>query len=649
VTTPVRPGAATAPGPATVDLRQLGTVPALDGLRGLAVLLVMMVHLQLLLPFEQTGIGAIDGFIRGGYLGVDLFFVLSGFLITALLLNEMGGTGWIRFGAFYIRRALRLLPALYVLLAAHVIYAQLNDLPARDEYLTVRAAVLYMSNWQVVIDPTVVAHELTQLWSLAIEEQFYLWWPAILVSFLGPRRSARTVGLLLGGAILAVAVWRYWLLNEGAVYWTELTVRTDTRVDALLIGALLASLWVRRATPERGVDGAAWAALIVLFGCVAVFRGPDDIGYEGGLTVFALAVGVVVLALVNGTWGGRWFFEIRPLRAVGRVSYGLYLWHYPIFYAVGIHGTDLSNRVRVATALALTTVATLGSWYLVERPALRLKSRFGAHTAPDPGRTLAPAPEPARVPLPGWYTPRGPQVWAAVGVVLALAAVGVVRLTADDPTSPGAVRQPDGLAFPTGDADRVGYWGLVDLTPTLIDNFGRGDDPASLTTADTGQPWSTVSGTWGVEGEAAFAAGLDGDAPAVAVLEQAHRDGLTEVTLTTIAEGAGLVVRYEDPGNYWSIVAHPGTGTWTVAQVTDGEAVPAGEFSAPTVDDTTISVTQNGTTIRVLIDGAEYLTLQDIPLEAPYRAGLVATSEASLAARWDRYLIMAFESTGATG
>src|SRR5690349_3412588 len=103
-------------------MRRLGTVPALDGVRGLAVLLVMMVHLQLLMPYRQTGVRAVDGFIRGGYLGVDLFFVLSGFLITALLLDESNRRGTVRFGAFYIRRALRLLPALYVLLLAHYVY-----------------------------------------------------------------------------------------------------------------------------------------------------------------------------------------------------------------------------------------------------------------------------------------------------------------------------------------------------------------------------------------------------------------------------------------------------------------------------------------------------------------------------------------------
>ncbi len=623
-------------------LRRLGTVPALDGVRGLAVLLVMMVHLQLLLPFEQTGVGWIDGFIRGGYLGVDLFFVLSGFLITALLLQETEERGGvIRYGAFYIRRALRLLPALYVLLAAYVVYVRVADVQSGDLWITVRSALLYMSNWQVVIDETTVAHELTHLWSLAIEEQFYLWWPAILVVFLGPRRSARTVGLAIGAAIVGVALWRAWLLHDGT-FWTELTVRTDTRVDALLIGALLASLWVRRATPSgRWVDAMGWVGLVGVIAAVATFRGPDDVGYQGGLTLVALGTAAVVLALVNGTWRGRWLFELAPLRAVGRVSYGVYLWHYPIFYIVAVEAQSLPDLERVTLALVLTTFAVLGSWYLVERPALRLKTRFGAHTAPTGDRT--PPMHPAPVPLPWWDREWGRLLWGSVAVVAMVGTILVARAVEDGGGGAGGGAQPDGLDFPSGDVDRVGYWGLVDLEPTLLDNFARVDSPTTLDVADTGQQWTVANGTWGTVYERAVTDGPTPAGPALAVLQQADRDGLTEVTIMDAADGAGLVVRYVDPGNYWSVVMEPTRQRWVVSQVIDGRAIPAGEFTAPTDDGVTVSVTQNDATIRFLVDGVDHLTLLDPPLPPPWSGGLIATDPAAAGATWDRYLILRFE------
>jgi peptidoglycan/LPS O-acetylase OafA/YrhL len=621
-------------------MRRLGAVPALDGVRGLAVLLVMIVHVQLLMPFRQTGVRFVDGFIQGGYLGVDLFFVLSGFLITALLLDESNRRGAVRFGRFYLRRALRLLPALYVLLLAHYVYFRIEGLPWESEWATLRSAVLYVSNWQGVVEPYTVAHELTQLWSLAIEEQFYLWWPALVMLFFGPRKSARTVAWALGAIIVGVAAWRAYLLHTG-VLWTELTVRTDTRIDGLLIGALLASLWVRRATPTKYVDRAAWVALGVLFACVATFRGPSDIGYQGGLTVFALAGAVVILALVNGTWGGRWLFEIRPLRALGRVSYGVYLWHYPIFFVVAIKCQDLPDLPRLGVALALTAVATLTSWYLVERPALALKARFGGHRTPEGEsvREAAPTMALAPVPLPGWDTERGRTLWAAVGVAALVAAVAFVQVAADDPDPNG----PGGLDFPTGDTDRVSYWNLVELEPRVIDSFERADSPTSLTTADSGVTWAPARGTWGVEDRRAIVAPAEDDAPRLAVLTQPERDGLVEVTLTTMAEGAGLLVRYEDPDNWWAVIARPSSGRWSVIQAVDGEPVPIAEFAAPTDDGTTVSVTQHDVLLRVLVDGVEHATAGVDTLEPPFQSGLVAIGDEAHGARWDRYLVMRFK------
>lgn len=625
----------------TATWRWLPNLPALDGIRGLAVLLVVLTHVKLLVPYEVTGIDRIDDLIDGSYLGVDLFFVLSGFLITTLLLDEAGTSGTVRFGAFYTRRALRLLPALYVLLAAHGLYAWIVDLSWLQEWATIRSAVLYVSNWQLVFRPLTAVPDLGLLWSLAIEEQFYLLWPAVLLVFFGPRQPVRAVAGGLVALILAVALWRAHLWHEG-VFWAQLAVRTDTRVDALLIGALLASLWVRGVLPTRGVNQAAWVGLVTILACLATFDITTGVGYKGGLTLFSLAAAAVILGLIEGTWEGRRFFDLAPLRAVGRVSYGLYLWHYPVFYAVSVQGETWTNRERVAVALTITAAATVGSWYLVERPALSLKSRLGVARPASPPR-VAPATlvTPTR-PRPAWGAPSGTATWLLGAIVGVLAVVALARFTVlvGDPETVVGAPAANELAFPEGDVDRSGYWALADLEPTLEDSFDRDDAPTDLGTADTGQPWEVVTGTWGILTDAATVSEGTTEQTLLAIAPQEVNDGLVEVTLRVAAQGAGLAFRYRDPENYWSVTADPTSNTWTVAQVVDGVATTAAEFSAPAFDGVTISVTQSETTIRFLIDGVEYFRLLDPVSATVLRSGLAASGPLSGGARWDRYLVM---------
>ncbi len=194
----------------------------------------------------------IHDFFTGGFLGVDVFFVLSGFLITALLLREQADHGGVCFGSFYARRALRLLPALFVLLMAHAIYARIAHLPSAAEISTIRAAIFYYVNWYGVWHVFGVAQGLGHLWSLAIEEQFYLVWPTVLVLFLGLRRKTTRVTVILVAAIVTIGVHPA-LMWEHGTSWLFIFLRTDTRADSLLVGALLACLWVRRRTPTKGL------------------------------------------------------------------------------------------------------------------------------------------------------------------------------------------------------------------------------------------------------------------------------------------------------------------------------------------------------------------------------------------------------------
>ena len=347
-------------------------VPAFDGVRGVAVLLVVEFHLRRVAP------GLVGSIPRGGSLGVDIFFVLSGFLITALLLTEQSGTGRIGFGGFYRRRALRLLPALAVFLVAQIAFSVLAGIPGRLERDSVLAVVFYAANWKIVLADSFppIADGLAQTWSLAVEEQFYLVWPLAVLAFAGLRFRLGVVVTVLGATVAAIAVARAVLVQDtppGLLYF-----RTDMRADALIVGAMAAHLWLRARPSPRLLAALAWPALVFVAGCVLFASFNSRFLFLGGYTVLAVAVAVVLLAVVGGAWGPTALLEHPALRAVGRVAYGLYLWHYLVFVAVERWLGDWPVTSRLAVALVVTVAATYGSWRFVEQPFLRRKRRLAA-------------------------------------------------------------------------------------------------------------------------------------------------------------------------------------------------------------------------------------------------------------------------------
>jgi peptidoglycan/LPS O-acetylase OafA/YrhL len=358
--------------------------PALDGLRAVAVGAVIAYHLGY-------------GWARGGYLGVDTFFVLSGYLITSLLLVEFGGTGRIALRSFWARRARRLLPALFVVLAAVSLWAayawpsdQLN-LVRGDGLWT----LFYGANWRFIATGqsyfllNALPSPFRHAWSLAIEEQFYLVWPIVVLACLRLGRGRTrvlaatcTVGACASIVLMAVL---YQPTNPSRVYYG-----TDTRAHALLIGALLAIVlrhWEVRSRKPAGSSlvitgvrrrlGVVLAVTGVVAGsaCIAAFALiPDSSSamYRGGFALFAVAVAVVITAAVlPGPSPVRAFLALPPLVWIGRISYGLYLWHWPIQLAltpqrVGIDGVGL-DLLRVGATVAIATA----SFYLIELPIRR--------------------------------------------------------------------------------------------------------------------------------------------------------------------------------------------------------------------------------------------------------------------------------------
>jgi peptidoglycan/LPS O-acetylase OafA/YrhL len=355
--------------------------PALDGLRAFAVSAVILYHLSYT-------------WAAGGYLGVDAFFVLSGFLITTLLVSEHEGSGHVGLTAFWGRRARRLLPALFLLLTVVVLYGSATMTPLQLDELRgdALASLFYVANWHFIaagqsyFDILSQPSPLQHLWSLAIEEQFYLLWPLVIVAVMGLARASRRVlvGLTVAGIVvsqLSMAL----LYDEGnpsrAYYGTE------ARAHTILVGCLLALLLTGR--PEFGtrVRRVVTAAGAVAFGVCLVAWSQMEAGprlFYGGDLAFALVAAVVILAAVQPAGFVRSFLGLGPFRYVGRISYGLYLWHWPVIVFMTAEDTGLSGQALNAFRLALTAAITVVSFHFLEQPILRgrLKPRLARIALP---------------------------------------------------------------------------------------------------------------------------------------------------------------------------------------------------------------------------------------------------------------------------
>jgi peptidoglycan/LPS O-acetylase OafA/YrhL len=358
--------------------------PALDGVRGIAVLVVVMAHAQALI-YGGPIFGWLD--FSGGFLGVDIFFVLSGFLITSLLLEEYEIRGKISLRNFYIRRALRLLPALFLFLVAMIIYSRLA-LPAEIAQQTVKfaaIAILYITNWARAFEWIPGSQLLGHLWSLAVEEQFYLLWPPVLVLLFKVRISRRALVLFVSALIALVTILRVWLLIKGGISQGRIYLGSDTRADSLLVGCVAAMLHTWQMLPSnRAIQYLLRMSPLIsipMF-CLYFFdvfgiRSRSYFAY--GLLVVALCVAIVLLqAMQKYKNPFLLVLENIVLAYVGRISYGLYLWH---FFAIEASlRVPASNGVKLALSfLTLFGIAAM-SYYIIERPFLRLKKRFAAST-----------------------------------------------------------------------------------------------------------------------------------------------------------------------------------------------------------------------------------------------------------------------------
>ena len=371
------------------DQQLMGYEPSLDGIRAFSVIAVMLYHANI-------------AWLPGGFLGVEVFFVVSGFLITSLLIEERESTRRIDLKQFWIRRARRLLPALVVMLAATAVCVAFYATDSAPDFRRdVLPSLGYFSNWWQIfaVDTPYFAASslpvLRHLWSLAVEEQWYLIWPLLFVFVFGAKwmlpKISGALLLLCSGAIMFATALRF--VQDDETRTNFLYLSTLTRSSGLLLGAAVAMLWRpwrKNSLPSWWksslADALAVASIAVIGVLMATVHVADAQLYQGGLAVTTIASAVIIAVVMrpNGLFVKK-FFSQELFVEIGRRSYGLYLWHWPIF--VVAHARDSGNRLAVALALTViinefvyqyveipTRQGALGNWWR-NRPQLSAMHR----------------------------------------------------------------------------------------------------------------------------------------------------------------------------------------------------------------------------------------------------------------------------------
>lgn len=326
--------------------QQVGYIPELDGLRALACVMVMLFH------------SAPDGIFSGGFIGVDIFFVLSGYLITSILTGELRKNRTIRLGQFYLQRSLRLIPALLLFLAAYLAVAPFIW-PGHDHVLDTAVAAVYASDYAYPFAqiPFYIRHS----WSLAVEEQFYLLWPLVLPFVFRMRHALAAIAVAWIGFTL-------WRLSFAGGDWVAYYYRFDTHCTGLLAGAALAVFQQHRPVSFSGALGVAALGCIVMISFVA------HIGGSASLITLVEICSVIVIGCIASGRFARFsgLLRSKAMTGVGKLSYGLYLWHFPVSY---YFRQDSGFLVSALATFAISFAGASLSYFTVEKWGRAMKAR----------------------------------------------------------------------------------------------------------------------------------------------------------------------------------------------------------------------------------------------------------------------------------
>lgn len=359
-------------------------IPSLDGIRAVAVGLVFFAH------------GGLQNIVPGG-LGVTVFFVLSGYLITTLMRREHEASGGIRLGAFYLRRVLRLMPPLFIVVAAAALLSSLGVIGGAFSARGLLSVLFYFGNYHVIAaDFAGVPEGLGVVWSLAVEEHYYLLYPPLAIALLRLDRPRAAVALLLA-LCAGMLAWRCWLALHGAPEH-YLTMATDTRADAILFGCVLALRHNPALDPVPApalLRDAALAAVCVLLLAGSLAYRDEFFRLTARYTLQSLAIAPLIwLAVARAAHAPYRWLNARPLVYLGTISYTIYLSHQLVLYGVERHAPGLGWAMTMALTAALTLAIAEPMRRWVERPCARLRrqlhrpaaSRLAPAAALEPSR-----------------------------------------------------------------------------------------------------------------------------------------------------------------------------------------------------------------------------------------------------------------------
>lgn len=347
-------------------------IPGLDGLRALAVVVVFLSHLPIGIKWLE-GQSWFGQFQKAGFLGVNMFFVLSGFLITHRLLETRRSDGRFAVRRFTVTRFARIMPAVMVFLAAHAVYAVLWDYPpfgrARDEIIMVVSTVFQFANYAILSD-TDLLEENGALWSLSVEGHFYLIWPVVMWLLFRVLRGGLLARWTLFAMVPLLYGWTAWVFADRG--YLSAYLRTDARIVSLVVGAAAAVLWSRsNAISPMFLRMFSVLALVGMAVIHSVADGWEPFIWDGGMALFDICTAVVILAMATGNFPLSGLFTTRPMRWVGTVSYGLYIWQIPVLTLLARHAGQWNQAVLAAVAVSVTVALGAGSYYLVEQPVRR--------------------------------------------------------------------------------------------------------------------------------------------------------------------------------------------------------------------------------------------------------------------------------------